>query len=94
MQNACFYRSPVTTIVGHKQVTSNRREERTKTQPDQKNTGHHHEHKRKNRQEIIKPLKKIDTAKLLVNVAEYSQAMTSFLSNGTAPITATVLQQL
>ena len=38
--------------------------------------------------------KKYDKAKLFVNVGEYSQAMTSLLSNGIAPITEIVLQQL
>ena len=38
--------------------------------------------------------KKFDRAKLLVNVGEYSQAMSSLLSNGTAPITEATLLQL
>ena len=38
--------------------------------------------------------RKYDRAKRLVNVGEYSQAMSSLLSNGTAPITDAVLEQL
>ena len=38
--------------------------------------------------------KKFDRAKLLVNVGEYSQAMASLLSNGTAPINEAILLQL
>ena len=38
--------------------------------------------------------RKFDNAKRFVNVGEYSQAINSLLSNGTAPITDSVLQQL
>ena len=55
---------------------------------------HRNESENKNTREETILKRKFDRAKRFVNVGEYSQAMNSILSNGTAPITDSVLDQL